>query len=269
MYRPAVAYSCDDISPKTKAAKLRQLLEITDRFDGKVTFFVIPKSRDLWNSSNSLVRLLKDAEKCGHEIGLHGLNHYPFETGYPLSVLNSDNVSIKSKVTIGLKILNEVLETNPRGFRAPYHLYNRELLKVLDDMNFLYDSSKIALTGYLLSYTPPLRAIWLLRKKGPPASRIFHPLNLKIWEIPVTQEYTWHNLHFEASYFRAFLKNYVPKIKSGCLVINSHIGTLSTESLRILKQLFQYIKETGLRSLTLEEIAEKHTPLETVKAYYA
>ena len=80
MYEPLIAFSCDDISPKTNVAKLKEILKTIDRFDANVTFFVIPKSHAEWDSSGPLIEVLKDAQTCGHEIGLHGLSHYPFET---------------------------------------------------------------------------------------------------------------------------------------------------------------------------------------------
>jgi len=255
MYEPMMAFSCDDVSPKTEIAKIKELLRTADRFDMNVTFFVIPRNEAKWNSCSSLVEVLKDAESCGHEIGLHGLTHLPFETGNPF--LSFGYSLIKNRILKGLRILNEKLETNARGFRAPYHHYGQSLFRVLDDTNFLYDSSKIALTSALLSYVPPLRAICVSRKRGFIASKMFHPLNLRLWEIPITQEYTWYNLKFEVNLFKAFFKDYVSKIKAGCLIINSHIGALSTWGLNVLKELFLCVKDTGLSKLTLQEMAER------------
>jgi len=268
MHEPLTAFSCDDISPETKAAKLKELLRTVDRSDLNITLFVIPKSEAKWNSCGSLVKALKDAQSCGHEIGLHGLTHVLFETGNPFSIFSSEHSSVKSKVMKGLRILNKKLETNPRGFRAPYHHWSQSLLRALNELNFLYDSSKIAWNSVLLSYAPPLRAVCFSRKRGFIVSRVFRPLNLKLWEIPISQEYTWYNLKFEVSPFEAFLKSRISRTEAGCLVINSHIGALSAWGLQILKQLFLCLKETGLCNLTLREMADRHTRFETAKAYY-
>jgi len=268
MHEPIISLSCDDISPKTKTAKLKELLRTADRFDMNITFFVIPKSRAKWNSSRSLVEVLKDAQSCGHEIGLHGLNHSLFETGNPFNTFNFGCSSIRERILNVIRIFNEKLEVNPRGFRAPYHHCSQNLLRVLDDLNFLYDSSKIALTSVLLSYAPPFRAICVSRKLDLIASKVFHPLNLKLWEIPITQEYTWYNLKFEVGLFEAFLRNKISEMEAGCLVINSHISALSTWGLQILKEFFLLINEAGISKLTLQEIAVKCKNLETVKAYY-
>jgi len=267
MGEPMVAFSCDDISPKTKVAKLEELLRTINRFDMNITFFVIPKGQAKWNSCSSLVEVLKDAQSCGHEIGLHGLSHFVFEAGNPLNTFSIGCSSLRDKISKGLRILNEELEMHPTGFRAPYHHCSQSLFRVLEDLNFLYDSSKMALTSVLLSYFPPLRAISVSRKLGVVMSRMFHPLNLKLWEIPITQEYTWYNLKFEVNPFKVFLKNHISKIEAGSLVVNSHIGALSKWGLHILRELFQSIKEMGLSNLTLQEMAERSANVETAKAY--
>lgn len=259
MCEPMVAFSCDDVSPKTKITKLKELLKTADRFDITVTFFVIPKRVTKWSSCGSLVRVLKDAQSCGHEIGLHGLDHTLFEAGNPIGTFGFGYSSVKDKILKGLGILHEKLETDPKGFRAPYHQSSQSLLRVLDDLNFLYDSSEIALRGVLFSYVPPLRIICVSRKWDLFVSKAFHPWNLKLWEIPIAQEYTWYNLKFEVSLFEAFLKKSTLEIKAGCPVINSHIGAISTWGLRILKELFLYFRETGISKLTLHEMAERYT----------
>jgi len=268
MREPIVAFSCDDISPKTSPAKLKALLRIADEFDVNVTLFVIPKSHASWSSCISLAQVLKDCLTCGHEIGLHGLSHHPFETGSPFDTFSPKYAHIENKIRKGLNILEEVLETDIRGFRAPYHHYSKSLLRVLNDLGFLYDSSRISFRGMLLSYAPPLRTVWVSANPRLTFSRIFHPLNLRLWEIPVTQEYTWYNLKFEVASFNSFFKNTISKIETGCLVINSHIGALSTWGLQILKQLMVCIKETGPSALTLQEMAKRCTHSEPAKAYY-
>ncbi|UCC33798.1 MAG: hypothetical protein JSW53_01995, partial [Candidatus Bathyarchaeota archaeon] len=131
------------------------------------------------------------------------------------------------------------------------------------------DSSKMAWTSILLSYVPPLRVICAFRKKSPIPSTIFHPSSLKLWEIPITQEYTWYNLKYEVRLFKSFLKSTISEIKAGCLVINSHVDALSTWGLQILRELFLCIKELGINKLTLQEMADRSTGMETTKVNYA
>jgi len=268
MYEPTVAFSCDDVSPNTKVAKLKELLRITDRFDINATLFVIPKSEEKWNLCSSLAQSLRDAESRGHEIGLHGLSHFPFETEYPLDFFSLGYSSIKNKLVKARRILLDKLDTNPVGFRAPYHHCGQSLWKALNDLNFLYDSSQMTFQSILLSYVPPLRAISISRRRSAPVSKMFHPLSLRLWEIPITQEFTWYNLKFEVNRFERSLRSYVSNLRTGCLIINSHIGALSASGLRILQKLFLKAKDIRLSSLTLKEIALKASDEETAKPFY-
>lgn len=267
MREPVAAFSCDDISPKTKACKLREFLRVADRFDVKVTLFVVPKSTARWDSSKNLVAVLKDAYSCDHEIGLHGLGHLPFEMGNPFDFLNLCYNSAKDRISRGTRILNETLEINPKGFRAPYNHHNRSLFHALNDLHFLYDSSTISWSNILFSYFPPLRAVWVHRKKGLTVSTKFHPYNLRLWEIPVAQEFSWHNLGFEVNAFDTLFQNAVGKMTTGCLAVSSHIGALSTHGMTILKRFFSCIKRKGLRSLTLKEVSEEDVASELTKTY--
>lgn len=261
MHKPTIAFTCDDISPKADVGKLRELLSIIDRFDVAATLFVIPKSRSQWNSHGSITKILKEAHANGHEIGLHGLSHYPFETWNPLNRLSRRYLHVREKVSTGLQVIREKLEANTRGYRAPYYQTGRSLLQALDDLNFLYDSSRIALTKAFVSYVPPLRVIWFSRGRELATSKMFRPLNSKLWEIPVTHEFTWYNSKFEVNCFRAFLQKNTPQTYNGCIVVNSHVQALNEWGLRILREFFLYLREEGLSDFTLQQIAEKHAGL--------
>lgn len=268
MYEPTMAFSCDDVSPNTKVAKLKELLRTTDRFDINATLFVVPKSEEKWNLCVSLAQIIKDAESRGHEIGLHGLRHFPFETGSPLDLFSLGYSSIKNKLVKARRVLHDKLDTDPVGFRAPYHHCGQSLWRALNDLNFLYDSSQMAFQSILLSYIPPLRAIYISKKRTPPALKMFHPLSLRLWEIPITQEFTWYNLKFEVNRFEKSLRSYVSNPRTGYLIVNSHIGALSASGLRILQKLFLNAKDIGFGSSTLKEIALKASNAETAKPFY-
>jgi len=263
-----MAFSCDDISPNTKVARLKELLRTADRFDINATLFVVPKSEEKWDLCGSLAQILGDAQSRGHEIGLHGLSHVPFETEYPLDMFSLGYSSIKNKLVKARRILHDKLDTDPVGFRAPYHHCGQSLWKALNDLNFLYDSSQMAFRSILLSYVPPLRAISIFTRRTPPASKMFHPLSLRLWEIPITQEFTWYNLKFEADRFEKSLRSYVSNLRTECLIVNSHIGSLSAPGLRILQRLFLNAKDARLSSSTLKETALKASNAETAKPFY-
>jgi len=268
MYEPTMAFSCDDVSPNTKVAKLKELLRTTDRFDINATLFVVPKSEEKWNLCGYLAHILRDAESRDYEIGLHGLSHVPFETEYPLDFFSLGYSSIKNKLVKARRILHDKVHTNPVGFRAPYHHCGQSLWKALNDLNFLYDSSQMAFQSILLSYIPPLRAISISRKRTAPASKMFHPLSLRLWEIPITHEFTWYNLKFEVNRFEKSVRSLASDLRTSSLIVNSHIESLSASGLRILQKLFLNAKDIGFSSSTLKEIALKASNAETAKPFY-
>ena len=263
MQQPSVAFTCDDVSPETNAQKLRELLKTIDRFHVKATFFVIPKSHAQWNSNRILAEILKGAQANGHEIALHGLSHYPLETWNPFTPYGPSYSEIRKRVLTGLQIVKEKLDAKPRGFRAPYHQVSRSLLQALIDFDFLYDSSKISLQEAVLSYVPPLRVLWYSRRRRFSESQAFHPMDSRMWEIPITHEFTWHSLKLEVNLFRRFFREDPSQSTAGCLVINSHMNALTRWGLSILKELFAYIKRKNMINLTLQEMATTLTNLET------
>ena len=258
--QPRIAFTCDDLSPKTKISVLKRLLKIIDKHDINVTFFAIPESTEALKFHGPLMRIIKDAFSCGHEVGLHGLHHTLFEMGVRYSPFDLSYALINDKVLTGLRILREDLELTPLGFRAPYYQYGQTLLCVLNDLGFLYDSSEISLINFIFSYVPPLRLFLApLSRKLLRAVRSepYHPLGLRLLEIPVTREYTWYNLKFEVKLLINLLKNDVCQMEASVLVINSHIESLSLWGLEILKNFFSYVKDMGFSNLNLREMARR------------
>jgi hypothetical protein len=172
-------------------------------------------------------------------------------------------------ISKGARLLYEKLEIIPEGFRAPYHQYGRSLFLALDDLGFLYDSSVMDWNGFLFSYFPPVRAVWIQGKKGLEGSAMFHPLNLQLMEIPVALDFSWYNLGFEVNAFNAFLKRVVFKKQTRCLVVSSHIGALSASGLTILENFFLSLKQAGLKSSALREVAWECRASELRSSYCA
>lgn len=267
MHEPVVAFTCDDVSPKTNVSRLKELIRAADRFDVKITFFVIPKKARNWQSCADLVAVLKDAQSCGHEIGLHGLEHFPFEAGSSFDFLNLCDDSVRAMISKGVQLLCEALETIPKGFRSPYHQCGRSLFLALDDLGFVYDSSMMDWSGLFFSYFPPVRAVWVRGKGGVERSVMFHPFSLQLLEIPVVLDFSWYNLGFEVNAFDEFFRKAVCKMQTGCLAVSSHIGALSLSGLTILENFFHSIKQAGLKSSALREVAEEYSTSELRTSY--
>lgn len=268
MHEPVVAFSCDDVSPKTNVSRLKELLRAADRFDVRITFFVVPKKARNWRFRADLVAILRDAQSCGHEIGLHGLEHFPFEAGSSFDFLDLCYDSVRAMISKGARLLYETLEIMPKGFRAPYHQYGRSLFLALDDLGFLYDSSMMDWSGLFFSYFPPVRAVWVRGKEGLERSVMFHPFGLQLLEIPVALDFSWYNLGFEVSAFDVFFRKVICKMQTGCLVVSSHIGALSPSGLTILENFFLSLKQAGLKSSALREVAEEYSASELHASYH-
>ena len=78
---------------------------------------------------------LLEAIKLGHEIGLHCLHHQSYK--------KYSKEDFKKEIVDAKKILLEELGVTPVGFRFPRWEYKKELLDVLLEEGFIYDSSVI------------------------------------------------------------------------------------------------------------------------------
>lgn len=77
----------------------------------------------------------------GHEIGCHSHRHEDFlgtTSGIPISKAQAGEIICES-----MDILNGIFHKKIIGFRAPYLRINRELLSLLGELGFAYDSSII------------------------------------------------------------------------------------------------------------------------------
>jgi peptidoglycan/xylan/chitin deacetylase (PgdA/CDA1 family) len=78
---------------------------------------------------------LKNLSKKKYEIASHGLTHTR-----PLTMLKEEFIY---EIKHTKKLLEEVIDKKVIGFRAPCFSLNRELLNLLFDHDYMYDSSKI------------------------------------------------------------------------------------------------------------------------------
>ena len=106
------------------------LLSLLDKYDTKVTFFVLGTLAEKYSE---LIRLIHEN---GHEIGSHAYSH---KTLYELGEAEFEAEIIKSKI-----ILKSITNENPIGFRAPTFSINdstKWAFKILAKYGFKYDSS--------------------------------------------------------------------------------------------------------------------------------
>ncbi|KPK41820.1 MAG: hypothetical protein AMJ78_04415 [Omnitrophica WOR_2 bacterium SM23_29] len=109
---------------------LPRLLELFDSFNIKATFFIV--GRDIKNPQN--VPILRNLIKQGHEIGNHTMNHI-----YPFSRLS--RAKKKEEILSAQKLAEDNLGYRVKGFRAPGYGIDEESLQILQEEDYVYDSS--------------------------------------------------------------------------------------------------------------------------------
>ena len=110
-----------------------RFLELFRQFDIRATFFVIGK--DLLNRKN--IEILQEALRQGHEVANHTMNHI---TDRAFSSLPLEKRI--EEIKLSHNAIFENIGVKPVGFKAPaYSLVSEEVLKVLDEEGYLYDSS--------------------------------------------------------------------------------------------------------------------------------
>ena len=130
----------------------------------RATFFILGWLAD------RLPNLIREIKSRGHEIASHGCNHELPE------LLSVDK--LKQDLTGSKKLLEDITGAEVAGYRAPSFAINDNILKIIEDASYLYDSSynsfslhgrygKISLNGF--------------GKKG-----IGHKLSDNFYELPVS-----------------------------------------------------------------------------------
>tara|TARA_Y100000310_G_C20596600_1_gene770837 strand:- start:350 stop:1129 length:780 start_codon:yes stop_codon:yes gene_type:complete len=105
-----------------------RLLKILDEFKIKGNFFVTGEVIEKYP------KIIKEINKRGHEVGIHGYSHKRFDSMKKPEKLEEINKSMYA--------FKKVLGKNPKGFRAPQHSIDKESLRILEKKGFVYDSSE-------------------------------------------------------------------------------------------------------------------------------
>lgn len=102
-------------------------LNLLDKYNIKATFFA------LCSSLEHTKEYLTHALQGGHEIALHGLTHdIPAQMG---------REELKKQISEGKALLENELNTKIIGYRAPCFGVTDEIIDVLSELGFTYDSS--------------------------------------------------------------------------------------------------------------------------------
>lgn len=104
-------------------------LDLLDKYGIKATFFVVCSSLEYTGE------YLARAVKGGHEIALHGLTHD--------IIAHTDREEIKRQLAEGKALLEREFNTKVCGYRAPCFAITNDVIEVVRELGFKYDSSRL------------------------------------------------------------------------------------------------------------------------------
>ena len=132
---------------------LPRLLELFDRFAIKSTLFVV--GQDIAQSPAGAA-LLAEAATAGHELGNHSHTH-------PYDLSRMSRAQLERELGDCHAALRSLHPRPPRGFRAPgYHL-SMDMLDVLEEKGYRYDSSLMPCPPY---YAAKLAVLGVMALRG-------------------------------------------------------------------------------------------------------
>jgi len=113
--------------PSSVFTNTNRIIEILDDFNIKATFFILG-----WIAENypDLVKFIHDN---GHEIASHGYNHE--------LVTSLDDKTVKSDIEKSKYLLENLIGDQLLGYRAPSFSIRDNLINILSELGFKYDSS--------------------------------------------------------------------------------------------------------------------------------
>ena len=154
------------------------VLDLLNHLNLKITFFIVGQDAALKKNEEAL----KLITERGHEVGNHSFCHEPW-----LHLSSKDK--IKREVLVTEDHIYRITGQKPLGFRGPGFSWSPDLLEVLSENGYIYD------TSILPTYLSPMARMYyfwttnLTREKRKQRKRLFG--NFKDGLKPVTP-YKWH-----------------------------------------------------------------------------
>ena len=109
-----------------------QALDICDRLNLKITFFIVGQDAVLDRNRKPLEEITRN----GHDVGNHSFKHEPWLHLWPRE-------RIQEEIVLAEKAIEGVTGRKPTGFRGPGFSWSRDLLLVLKEFGYLYDASTL------------------------------------------------------------------------------------------------------------------------------
>jgi peptidoglycan/xylan/chitin deacetylase (PgdA/CDA1 family) len=129
-YQSLVDTELDGEPPSFYGDAIPRFLDVFDRCGVKGTFFMI--GRDVGRAENG--RIVREIAARGHEVGNHSFTH-------PYNFRQLARAEKEAEIDQGQAVIADVLGERPVGFRAPSCDVDLELLELLAQRSYLYDSS--------------------------------------------------------------------------------------------------------------------------------
>lgn len=119
------------------------VLDLLDRLNLKITFFIVGQDAALDKNKDAL----KLITERGHEVGNHSFHHEPWLHLYPREQLEKEIATAEDQIV-------RVTGEKPVGFRGPGYSWSSDLLEILNENGYLYDTSTLP------TYLGPLARIY-------------------------------------------------------------------------------------------------------------
>ena len=145
---------------------VERILGLFEKYNVKSTFFVVARHAQ---ANRELLHRIRDN---GHEIASHTVNH--------IALLNCTSKEIEGEIKNSKKILEDVVDSEVVGFRAPTFGINSQIISTVAQGHYKYDSSVIPCRRIPGWYGFPNAPIYPFSIR-----EIFPEMNSDIMEFPI------------------------------------------------------------------------------------
>jgi peptidoglycan-N-acetylglucosamine deacetylase len=108
------------------------VLDVLDKLELKITFFIVAKDTESENNR----KYLKMITEHGHEIGNHSYHHESWLQSYSYE-------KIEKEIREAEVAIEQATGKRPNGFRGPGFSWSLDLLKVLESRGYIFDASTL------------------------------------------------------------------------------------------------------------------------------
>ncbi|MFC1753081.1 polysaccharide deacetylase family protein [Thermoproteota archaeon] len=135
---PEIVLLSFDVEPVDGDKNVVAVLDMLNSTDTKATFFFTGMYAEKYPE------IIRQTNEQGHEIACHGYSHKRFT--------KMNDSEKKDEIKRCKKIISDITNTTPEGFRAPYNRIDKETYYILGE-EFHYDATQIS--GSVLIYPEP------------------------------------------------------------------------------------------------------------------